>query len=176
MARFVKGSKHRIGDRVGRLEGMDKRMSPRRLYLDTSVYNRPFDDLSQPRIWLEALAFAVILQMREASSVELVNSDVLEFENSRNPFLHRKTWVSFYLSLAAEYQESDESIRKRAQGLENQGLGPVDALHLACAEEARAEYFITCDNRIIKRYRGEALKVMNPVDFVIEEVQGDGED
>jgi len=134
------------------------------------VSNRPFDDLSQPRIWLEALAFAATLQMREAGSVELVSSDVLQFENSRNPFLHRRTWVSFYLSLAVKYQELNASIHERAEGLERQGLGSVDALHLACAEKARAGYFITCDDRIIKRYRGEALKVMNPVNFVINEV------
>ncbi|MCK4392919.1 PIN domain-containing protein [Candidatus Bipolaricaulota bacterium] len=151
-------------------------MVPRRLYLDTSVYNRPFDDLSQPRVWLEALAFAVILQMLESGSVKLVNSEVLEFENSRNPFLHRKAWVSFYLSLATDYQESNESIRKRAEGLENQGLAPVDALHLACAEESKAEYFITCDDRIIKRYQREGLKVMNPVNFVISEVIDDDGD
>jgi hypothetical protein len=36
------------------------------LYLDTSVYNRPFDDQTKPRIWLENLAFSVILQMIEA--------------------------------------------------------------------------------------------------------------
>ena len=151
-------------------------MSPRRLYLDTRVYNRPFDGLSQARVWLEALAFATILQMIELGGVELVSSEVLEFENSRNPFSHRRAWVSFYLSLAKDYQEFDESIRKRAQGLESKRLEPLDALHLACAEGAEAEYFITCDDRIIKRYQGEALKVMNPVNFVISEVIGDGGD
>jgi len=105
-----------------------------------------------------------------------VNSDVLEYENSRNPFLHRKTWVSSYLSLAVVYQELDDSIRMRAQSLEKQGLGSVDALHLACAEKATSRYFITCDDRIIKRYQGEALKVMNPVDFVINEVIDDDRD
>ena len=93
--------------------------------------------------------------MRESSSVELVNSAVLEYGNSRNPFLDRKTWVSSYLSLAAEYQESDESTRIRAQGLGSQGLASVDALHLACAEKAGAGYFITCDDRIIKRTEGK---------------------
>lgn len=158
------------------VEGMDERMIPRCLYLDTSVYNRPFDNVSQPRIWLEALAFAAILQMREAGKVKLVSSDALEYENSRNPFLDRKTWVNFYLSLAATYQQLDNSIRIRAQGLENQGLGSVDALHLACAEKVGAGYFITCDDRIIKRYQGETLRVMNPVDFVISEVIDDGRD
>ena len=145
-----------------------------RLYLDTSVYNRPFDDLSQPRIWLEALAFAVILQMLELGGVELVSSKVLEFENSRNPFPYRKGWVSFYLSLAKGYQELNEAIRRRARSLESEGLKPLDALHLACAEEAKVEYFITCDDRIIRKYRGKALKVVNPVNFVMSEVIGNG--
>jgi len=60
--------------------------------------------------------------------------------------------------------------------LEGQGLEPVDALHLACAEEAKAEYFITCDDRIIKKYRGETLKAMNPVSFVMSEVIENGKD
>ena len=56
-----------------------------KVYLDTSVYNRPFDDQTQPRIWLETLAFALILQMVEAESIQLITSSVLEYENSRNP-------------------------------------------------------------------------------------------
>ena len=39
-----------------------------------------------------------------------------------------------------------------------------DALHLACAEKVKSGYFITCDDKIIKRYSGK-LTVMNPVDF-----------
>ena len=55
-----------------------------RIYLDTSVYNRPFDDQTQPRIWLETLAFAVILQMVESGRLELVSSSVLKYENNRH--------------------------------------------------------------------------------------------
>ncbi len=56
-----------------------------RIYLDTSVYNRPFDDQSQPRIWLESLAFSIILQLVENNSIELAISTVVSFENSMNP-------------------------------------------------------------------------------------------
>lgn len=51
-------------------------IQPKRVYLDTCVYNRPFDDQTQPRIWLETLAFSVILQMIENGSVALVTSTV----------------------------------------------------------------------------------------------------
>jgi len=71
-----------------------------KVYLDTSVYNRPFDNQSQPRIWLETLSFTVILQMIEAGEVELVSSSVLAYENSRNPFPERKAWVNNCLELA----------------------------------------------------------------------------
>jgi hypothetical protein len=57
-----------------------------KVYLDTCVYNRPFDNQSQPRVWLETLAFTVILQLVELGKITLVNSSVLAYENSRNPF------------------------------------------------------------------------------------------
>jgi hypothetical protein len=47
-----------------------------KLYLDTSVYNRPLDDQTQPRIWLETLALGLILQLVESGDATLVNSSV----------------------------------------------------------------------------------------------------
>lgn len=57
-----------------------------RVYLDTSAYNRPFDDQTQPKIFLESQAVIIILQMIETGVVELIRSSVLEYENSRNPY------------------------------------------------------------------------------------------
>jgi len=142
-----------------------------RVYLDTSVYNRPFDDQTQPRIWLETLAFVVILQMVEAGEVELVSSSVLEYENSRNPFALRKRWVDRCFSLVGYYQEVDEGIRERAQELGKEGLKAIDAMHVACAEAAGSECFLTCDDRVIRRYQGR-IKVFNPVDFVLSRTGG----
>lgn len=56
-----------------------------KIYLDTSAYNRPFDDQTQPKIFLESQAVAIILEMVETRMVELVSSSVLEYENNRNP-------------------------------------------------------------------------------------------
>jgi hypothetical protein len=50
-----------------------------RVYLDTSIYNRPFDDQTQPKIFLETQAVILILQMVEARIIELVSSSVLEY-------------------------------------------------------------------------------------------------
>lgn len=140
-----------------------------RIYLDTNVYKRPFDDQGQPRIWLETLAFGVILQMVEGGEIDLVSSAVVEYENSRNPFPLRKAWVVRCLGLANHRQVLNRAIIERAQGLETQGIGPLDALHIACAEASNSRYFLTCDDGVVGRYVGE-LKVLNPVEYVVSVV------
>ena len=71
-----------------------------KVYLDTSVYNRPFDNQKQPRIWLETLAFTLILKLAEKGEIEIVKSQVSDFENSKNPKPIRKRWVKEYLDAA----------------------------------------------------------------------------
>jgi hypothetical protein len=51
-----------------------------RVYLDTSIYNRPFDDQTQAKIFLETQAVVIILKMVESELIELVSSGVLEFD------------------------------------------------------------------------------------------------
>ncbi len=118
-----------------------------KIYLDTSVYNRPFDDQTQPRIWMETLALALVLQLVEAGEATLVNSSVLEYENSRNPISLRQDWMARCLEQSTAYQLVDESIRKRAESLEKHGLKAIDALHAACAESAGVDYLLSCDDR-----------------------------
>ena len=139
-----------------------------RVYLDTSAYNRPFDDQTQPKIFLETQAVVIILQMVEAKAVELISSSVLEYENSRNPYPIKQEAMSRYLQLAELRQEVSDVIRQRAEELEQNGLKAIDALHVACAEAVSSNYFITCDKRLINRCSGLTMKVMNPADFVLE--------
>jgi len=138
-----------------------------RICLDTSVLNRPFDDQTQPRIALENHALRTILQLIEAKEVELVNSAAIAYENSRNSSQPRRQWVERCLQLASQFQAINEGITQRAALLEGQGLGAIDALHVACAEASGCDYFLTCDDRLVRRYAGP-LKVVNPVSFVLE--------
>lgn len=139
-----------------------------RVYLDTSVYNRPFDDQTQPKVFLETQAVILILQMVEAKLIELVSSLVLEYENSRNPFPVNQQSMEQYLQIATLRVLLDENIRVRAKQLEQQGIKAIDALHVACAEASQSNYFITCDKRLINRCQGLTLKAINPTDFILE--------
>lgn len=54
--------------------------------------------------------------------------------------------------------------------LEQPGMKAADALHVACAEIAGCAYFLTCDDRLIRKYPEPDLQVVNPVDFVLRVV------
>lgn len=136
-----------------------------RLYLDTSVLNRPFDDQKQPRIWLETLAFSLVLSLIETGEADLVSSPMHTLENAQSPLALRRLWVRKCLDLATHSVTLTDAIRQRANALVQNRQKPLDALHLACAEAAGAEYFLTCDDRLIKRYIG-ALVVQTPPHFV----------
>ncbi|MFW9261587.1 hypothetical protein RRG12_23135 [Nostoc sp. CALU 546] len=56
----------------------------------------------------------------------------------------------------------------RAKQLEQQGIKAIDALHVACAEASKSDYFITCDKRLINRCQSLTLKAINPTDFILE--------
>jgi predicted nucleic acid-binding protein len=139
-----------------------------RVYLDTSIYNRPFDDQTQPKIFLETQAVILILQLVEAKILELVSSSVLEYENSRNPVTLNQQSMERYLQLASLRVLVDENIRIRGKQLEQQGIKPIDALHVACAKSSQSNYFITCDKRLINRCQNLSLQVINPTDLILE--------
>ncbi|MEH1882626.1 hypothetical protein [Nostoc sp.] len=59
-------------------------------------------------------------------------------------------------------------MKKRAEQLEQQGVKPIDVLHVACAEASQSNYFITCDRRLINRCQDLSLFVINPTNFILE--------
>lgn len=136
-----------------------------KIYLDNSALNRPFDDQSDPKIRLETMATFFILELVENRKIKLVNSSVIEYENSKNPFFERKIWISAYLSRAAFYQKLNPKMKERAKEIRKLGIPPIDSLHLASAEAANVDYFITCDYDVIRKHK-DKLKVVNPVDFI----------
>ncbi|MEK6680573.1 MAG: PIN domain-containing protein [Nitrospirota bacterium] len=136
-----------------------------KIYIDTSALNRIFDDQSQPRIYLESSSMLIVFMLIESESIELVSSDVVLFENNSNPYEERRIFVNLCLQKAKHIQPINESLLTRAQAIEKDQIKGLDALHLACAEELKVDYFLTCDDKMLKRYKGP-IKLQSPVDFV----------
>jgi len=137
-----------------------------KIYLDTSVFNRIFDDQTQARIYFEATASLLIFMLIEKGYLKLVSSEVLIYENENNPYEERKLFLSSLIRKAKLFQELDEEILKRAKEIEKLSIRGLDALHLACAERLDVDYFLTCDDKIIKKYKG-VVSVKNPVEFLL---------
>jgi predicted nucleic acid-binding protein len=138
-----------------------------KVYLDTSVLKRPFDDQTQPRIALETQAVVTILAMMQSGEIAVIGSAVLRYENSRNPDLERRRYVDQVFGLCEVNQVLNDQIQSRAAKLAEAGVKPLDALHLASAEAAAADYFVTCDDRLPRRYAGP-VPILNPVGFVLK--------
>jgi len=105
--------------------------------------------------------------MIEFGNLKLVSSAMVVYENSRSPFPDRREWVNNCLGLAKYTKQLDEQIRAKAHDFEKEGLRAMDALHLACAEAAGVNYFLTCDDKVVNRYKGRKIKVINPIEFIL---------
>ena len=141
------------------------------LRCDCPGIQRPLDTKLQIRIVLEAEAVLGILIFCESGIVELVTSDILTFEVGRTPHIARREYAWEVLSQAKTHVRLNSELERRAKELNSQGIKPLDALHLAAAEEARADYLCTCDDRFLRRAQAIAdlkVEVVGPVELVGE--------
>jgi len=124
-----------------------------KLYLDMNIYKRSFDDQTQIRIKLETMAINIIFQLVEQSQCDVYWSFILDYENSLNPSIERQRAAIALSTLCAETILPDESIQQFAHEIERHStIPPRDALHLSCALFANCQYFITCDDKLIRRF------------------------
>ena len=121
------------------------------IYLDNCSFNRPFDDQSQPRVRLEAEAKLWLQESVRRGAVGLAWSYILDYENEANPFDERRTTIAKWKRYARVDVEESPQVLRTAGALENIGLKAKDALHLACAIAAGCDYFVTTDDRLLKR-------------------------
>lgn len=140
-----------------------------RIYLDACALNRLTDDQRQERILTEAQAVEQILDMVTVGKVSWIASSLLRAELERNPSDAKRAVSLALLSFASECAEPSEATIRRASVLAAEGFGASDALHLALAEQARADCLLTTDDRFLARAartRANVLpSVLNPVDW-----------
>jgi predicted nucleic acid-binding protein len=141
-----------------------------RIYFDNCCYNRPFDDLSQDRVYLEAEAVMAILSHCERGDWTLVTSGVVEYEALRISDPGKFESVRELCAVAAlRAALTDEAVNRAAHFKQN-GLRDFDSLHLAVAEANRVDVFLTTDDKLLRTaHRLDVkIKVANPVTWLME--------
>ena len=82
--------------------------------------------------------------------------------------------IADFLKIATEYVDYDKSIENNAKQLESYGIMAMDALHIACAKKARADFFVTCDDLLVKKWEKNKekveVKVVSLMEFITKEV------
>ena len=141
-------------------------MSIVKVYLDNCCYNRPYDDQLQLRIEMETKAKLSIQQQIVDKKILLVTSVILEYENNDNPYEMRKRVISDFLKHSSSYVDKSDEVVRIAQEINQKGIKPKDAAHLACAIHAGCDFFLTTDDRLLK-YKDGRLRIINPVDFIM---------
>ena len=142
-----------------------------KIYLDMCSIQRPLDNKTQLRIAVEAEAILGIITLCEAGQVDLMASDALVFETTQNPHPVRKRHALEVLAKASLFVPTDRRVEERARAFHALGLKPLDALHLAAAVEAQADYFCTCDDRLLRRGKTAdtgRTKVVSPLELITE--------
>ena len=142
------------------------------VYLDTSVYGRPFDDPAVGGNRREIRAVQAVVDAIQEGEAQLVSSFAVQDECAR---------------AKADVQALEQALRELAQTIvpatpevealaarltAEAGLKPGDSRHIACAVLAGASDFLSCTPRRINKQAavesvlGHAFPMMSPSDFV----------
>jgi predicted nucleic acid-binding protein len=89
----------------------------------------------------------------ETGAAGLLDSFALRYELAHNPHPLRRAFVQETLDKAVSMIRLSSPVEHRARNYAANGVKPLDALHLACAVESAADYFCTCDDRLLRRAR-----------------------
>ena len=125
----------------------------RRIYLDTCVWCRPFDQPASERITLEVEAVKRAISKVDSSEIVILGSSVLLLEASLIfPGPKRdavKEFIDHSISKIATVSVNSEELAKEL--MRDYNINAMDALHLGIAIDNGAELFLTTDDKILKK-------------------------
>lgn len=146
--------------------------------MDVCCFSRPFDDQEQVRIRLESEAVLLVIDKMKAEKWAVFNSDAIETELENIPDGDKQKQLKDFLQkIESEYVHYNQNILRRAKEFCEVGFGNMDALHIACAEEAKVDIFLSTDDklvRIAKKNKAKIkIKIENPINWLREQGEKD---
>jgi predicted nucleic acid-binding protein len=136
-----------------------------RIYLDNCSFNRPYDDSSVLKNYLEAEAKTYIQNEIMNKTFELAWSYMMDYEIHFNPFDDRKGQILKWKDIATIDIEYSESNVNAAKEIRKKNIKAKDSIHIACAIEADCKYFITTDKKLLNKTIDNII-IINPIDFI----------
>ena len=127
-------------------------VEPLRIYFDTCVWCRPFDEQSE-EIIRETKAIEAILDVHDRGEVEIVGSSAVLAEVSLISNERKRRTVEGLIKTVSDdiVGISEDAINLAEKIKDDCGLRDVDALHVALACK-HADIFVTVDKGILKKF------------------------
>lgn len=145
------------------------------IYMDNCCFNRILDDRSYANIYLDSNSVMMLLELVEKGVIELYGSKMLEVEIAETPDYFKRQKLELMYSLCTHKVKITEKIIDRSIEIQSfTSIRQKDSIHLACAEIAEVDYFITVD----KKLRNNAnrmparVKVVDPTECLMEVLYG----
>lgn len=140
-----------------------------KIYMDLCCYNRPFDDLSQDRVYFEAEAVLSIVKRCRNGEWILASSAIIDIESSNQKDLDKLKKVQSICKAAQEHFPLTVKAEERAAFFQRNGIKRFDSFHLAVAETNKADIFLTTDDRLLKTAKRLELgiKASNPLAWLL---------
>lgn len=147
-----------------------------RIMLDTNVFCRPFDDLTDENIKEEAERADFIFSLARQQQIEIISSDVL-YEEVDLIEDKTKNESVYYLIKTVEKERitANKEITKLADALYGIIKDYNDCLHIGFAVAGKCSIFITCDHELIAKKakiekfllsKGVFLSIRRPSEFI----------
>jgi predicted nucleic acid-binding protein len=116
-------------------------------------------------VHLETEAKLFIQQAIKKKKFELVWSYILDYENSANPYQNRKQSIAKWKQIAVIDIDATETVLNCGRSIMLKGIKKKDALHIACAIEAKCDFFLSTDRKLLKT-AFEDIITISPIDFI----------
>jgi len=155
-----------------------------KVMLDTNVFSRPLDDLSDKSVKLEAESSKKIFNFARDKTVSIVTSEILFYEIG---LIKEKDKREVIFHLAKNVERSmimiNPDIEKLADDLKAHIKDYADCLHIASAALSGCSYLVTCDKELLRKAEkiesfllslNIKLYIVNPVKLpsIIDEQNG----
>ncbi len=144
----------------------------KKIYFDTCAIQRPLDDKSQLRIYLESEAVLALLRLIEESQIEWISSNILDFEIAYISDPIRNIMIQDILSLVSKTVQTTSTTKTLAEQIIQEGITALDAAHVAIAIEHKIDYFCTADDKLLKKIKKSAIvksmRCLSPLELVEE--------
>lgn len=104
-----------------------------------------------------------------AGNISLAWSYILDYENAKNPYEERKIRTSGWKKYAVVDIDEGTNVLEKAKILSGKGFKKMDSLHIACAIVAKCGYFLTTDDKVLKRSNLiKEININDPIGFIKE--------